>query len=213
MISLVAGLPIEKLRSSCLPARTVSIAIPFPSVAKKSGAALLLQPGPAAIGIFRRLGRHVAVEDVEQFRRLMCISGLMGNFYKQQLTAQNWLTQGGVPAEVAAAWTSAAFGAFAADSAGATSETFSELLAEQTPGGLNEKVWQLMEEDGNNEALGYVLDAVHHRLSLGSFDPGLAPAVRRGAADPQRGSPMALFAAFLSMWRRRRERRQGRSSL
>ena len=51
---------------------------------------------------------------------------------------QEWLEEGGVPADTAAAWTSAAFGAFAADSAGATAQRFAELLAEQTPGGLNE---------------------------------------------------------------------------
>ena len=90
VISLVAGLPIQRLRELCAPARSASIAIPFPSVAKRRGAALLLQPGPGALGIFRRLGRYVAVEDEEHFRRLMCVSGLMGNFYKQQLTAQEW---------------------------------------------------------------------------------------------------------------------------
>ena len=147
VISLVAGLSVQRLRDLCAPAGTVSIAIPFPSIAKQRGAALLLQPGPAATGIFRRLGRHVAVESEEHFRRLMCISGLMGNFYKQQLTAQEWLEQGGVPAEAAAAWTSAAFNAFAADSVGAGPRTFADLLAEQTPGGLNEKVWQLMEDN------------------------------------------------------------------
>ena len=88
VISLVAGLSVQKLRDLCAPAHSVSIAIPFPSVAKQCGAALLLQPGPAARAVFRLVGRHVAVEDPEHFRRLMCISGLMGNFYKQQLTAQ-----------------------------------------------------------------------------------------------------------------------------
>ncbi|CAE7251780.1 unnamed protein product [Symbiodinium sp. CCMP2592] len=220
VISLVAGLSVQKLRDLCAPARSVSIAIPFPSVAKQSGAALLLQPGPGARAVFRLVGRHVAVEDSEHFRRLMCVSGLMGNFYKQQLTAQEqrhcvtvlvleWLEEGGVPADTAAAWTSAAFGAFAADSAGATPHTFAELLAEQTAGGLNEKVWQLMEEDGNNDALRHVLEAVHHRLQHGAFDASLAPKVQRalGVQEQVPASFMALFTAWLSVWRRWRRRR------
>ena len=36
-----------------------------------------------------------------------------------------------------------------------------------------------MEEDGNNEALRFVLEAVHHRLGHGGFEPSLAPAARR----------------------------------
>ena len=34
-----------------------------------------------------------------------------------------------------------------------------------------------MEEDGNNDALRHVLEAVHHRLQHGAFDASLAPKV------------------------------------
>ena len=60
----------------------------------------------------------------------------MGNFYKQQLTVQQWLESKGLDRNSSSAWTGAAFAAFAADSA---EGGFEELLAEQTPGGLNEK--------------------------------------------------------------------------
>ena len=63
----------------------------------------------------------------------------MGNFYKQQLTVQQWLTTHGISGDTAAAWTTASFAAWAEDSGGAAEATLARLLAEQTPGGLNEK--------------------------------------------------------------------------
>eukprot|EP00439_Symbiodinium_sp_Y106_P023602 s253_g2.t2 len=202
VISLVAGLSVQKLRDLCAPAHSVSIAIPFPSVAKQSGAALLLQPGPGARAVFRLVGRHVAVEDPEHFRRLMCISGLMGNFYKQQLTAQEQchcvtvLGSDFFPTEPTPRNLCPALYARSTDVA---IQTDIKRL----------KVWQLMEEDGNNNALRHVLEAVHHRLQHGAFDASLAPKVQRalGVQEQVPASFMALFTAWLSVWRRWRRRR------
>eukprot|EP00434_Breviolum_minutum_P005206 symbB.v1.2.004589.t1/scaffold261.1/size248783/17 len=129
----------------------------------------------------------------------------MGNFYKQQLTVQQWLKSHGVEADISSAWIGASYAAFAADSATAETDTFQRLLNEQTPGGLNEKVWQLLDDDGSNVALRYSLEAVHHRLCHGVF-----PATQRQVAPTlESASPMALLAALLCWpWRRRKKRLQ-----
>ena len=44
----------------------------YPSIARREGAALLLQPSPVALAMFESLGRCVAVEDEEKFRYLAC---------------------------------------------------------------------------------------------------------------------------------------------
>lgn len=90
VVSLMAGLYPQQLRELCgdIP---ISVVIPYPSIARREGAALLLQPSPVALAMFESLGRCVAVEDEEKFRYLACASGLMGNLYKQQLTVQKWL--------------------------------------------------------------------------------------------------------------------------
>merc|ERR1712228_377034 len=87
---------------------------------------------------------------------------------KRQLTIQQWLTQSGVEASTAAAYVGAAFATFAADSEEADPNTFSKLVSEQTPGGLNEMVWKQQETDGVYAAVGQSLDAVYRRNNNGS---------------------------------------------
>lgn len=38
----------------------------------------------------------MAVEDESKFRRLLCMTCLMGDFYKRQLSAQEWLKSHGI---------------------------------------------------------------------------------------------------------------------
>merc|ERR1711972_263909 len=89
----------------------------------------------------------------------------MGDFYKRQLTIQQWVTSHGVDTDKAAAYIGALFATFAADSAKAGPGTFEEKVAEQTPGGTNEMVWKEQEAAGVYAAMNRSLDAVYHRLA------------------------------------------------
>eukprot|EP00435_Cladocopium_sp_Y103_P074954 s32_g52.t1 len=181
VVSLMAGLYPQQLRELCgdIP---ISVVIPYPSIARREGAALLLKPSPVALAMFESLGRCVAVEDEEKFRSY------------------------GVDRNISAAWTGASFAAFAADSADAKEDTFRQLLEEQTPGGLNEKVWQMLDEDGSNRALRFALTSVHGRLCHGRFDPQLTPAQQREIREQKliTAAPLALLVALLRWpWRRK----------
>merc|ERR1712070_425612 len=103
----------------------------------------------------------------------------MGDFYKRQLTAQDWIVAAGVDKAKAAAYTGAIFATMAADSADASAETLAHLVAEQTPGGLNEMVWKDQEADGSYESLTHALNSAHYRFSNGKVDPELTPASKR----------------------------------
>ncbi|CAE7676139.1 unnamed protein product [Symbiodinium necroappetens] len=129
--------------------------------------------------MFGICGKCVSVESEAEFRRLLCITTLMGDFYKRQLTAQRWLSSNGVAEADAATWVGATFATFAADSSAAEADTFSKLVEEQTPGGLNEMVWKAQEADESYQSLAYSLDAVFHRLVAGAEDLSLAPAAKR----------------------------------
>lgn len=179
ILSLIATVDLERLSEFTAPAKERAIAVPLPAVAKGCGATLLVPPKDYAKAIFEPLGSCVAVEDFAQFRRMQCITGLMGDFYKRQLTAQSWLSEHGVAASQAASWVGAIFATMAADSARPGPRTFEALVAEQTPGGLNEMVWRDQDADCSYEALAHSLDAVHHRLSTGSIDEEQKPAAKR----------------------------------
>ncbi|CAK0812633.1 unnamed protein product, partial [Prorocentrum cordatum] len=179
VLSLVATLPPSRLRELAAPAAEVAVAVPLPAVARRQGATLLIPPVPFAQAVFAPLGSCVSVDDEAQFRRLQSVTALMGDFYaRRQLTVQQWLVSHGVPEAQAAAWVGADFATMAADSAGAGAGTLAALVAEQTPGGMNEMVPR-EEADGSYQSLLYSLDAVHRRFATGKADPELAPAVKR----------------------------------
>jgi pyrroline-5-carboxylate reductase len=182
LLSLMAGVMPSKLQELAPPVTDCASAIPLPAVAKRRGTSLLTPSKPWAKAIFEVCGGCVAVDDDAQFKRMLCVTGLMGDFYKRQLTIQGWLTSHGVPEAEAGAWTGATFATFAADSAQAEVDTFHKVVEEHTPGGLNEMVWRSQDEDKSYQSLLYQMDAVHHRIVKGAADPdlpSLAPAAKR----------------------------------
>merc|ERR1712110_246787 len=94
----------------------------------------------------------------------MPVSALMGQFYAQQRSTQQWLQAQGVDADSAAKWTGAVFHCISYDSANANSHTFNELVEEQTPGGINEQVVREFTEGGVYDALKDSLDVVLSRV-------------------------------------------------
>lgn len=185
VLSLIAIVKLARLKEIVAPATECAIGVPLPAVAQRRGATLLIPSRPFARNIFNILGSCVVAEDEAHFKRMQCITALMGDLYKRQLTAQEWLESHGVPRPDAAAWVGASFATMAADSSRPGPDTFERLVAEQTPGGLNEMTWRGQEEDGNYKAIKYSLDAVHHRLITGTVDPELVPAAKRArVGDP-----------------------------
>jgi len=179
VLSVIATLRIDRLRELASPATEVAIGVPLPAVAHRKGATLLMPAVPFAKTIYDELGTCVAVDDETMFKRMQCMTALMGDFYKRQLTAQQWLEEHSIPAEKASAWIGSIFATMAADSAEAGPETLKHLVEEQTPGGVNELVWRGQEEDKNYESMRYALDQVHVRLMTGQTDASLAPAAQR----------------------------------
>ena len=62
-------------------------------------------------------------------------------------------------------------------------------------------MWQLLDEDGANQALTHAMACVHRRLQDGHFDPDLAPARQRlrRQRSAQRGAFVAGAAAMAAV--------------
>jgi len=181
VLSVVPTLKMEKLKEVAAPAVAVATACPLPAVQHREGASILTPPVPWGVAIFDTLGKCVPCETEPQYKRLQALCALMGDFYKRQLSAQEWLQANNVSAAEASAWTGAIFATFAADSKTAGPADFARLVGEQTPGGLNEMVWKGQEEDGNYEALKDSLEVAYLRFSTGEVKPEMAPAAKRAA--------------------------------
>lgn len=166
VVSLLSTMPMELLHKCCapVPASEIVRAIPLPPVAKHRGACVMTPKHPAITAVFDALGTAVAVDSEGEMKKMMPMSCLMGQYYAQQLAAQQWLQAQGIDAAAAAKWVGAVYHCISYDSADASPDTFSELVAEQTPGGLNEQVLREMREAGAYDALADSLDDVIARI-------------------------------------------------
>lgn len=179
VLSLVATLKMDKLKELAAPAVEIATACPLPAVAHRLGATILTPPVPSFVAMFEVLGTCVKCGTESEYKRLQSFTALMGDFYKRQLTAQEWLEASGIAPEEASAWTGAVFATFAADSKKPGPTGLARLVAEQTPGGLNEMVWKGQAEDGSYEAYKDSLDVAFLRFSTGEVNPDMAPAAKR----------------------------------
>jgi hypothetical protein len=102
----------------------------------------------------------------------------MGDSYERMRTSQEWLKANGVAGDVAATYVTGIFKTILTDAVGAGPETLGHLVAEQTPGGMNEMVISEQRADGAYAGLEHSLNSIHSRLS-GAHDASLAPANKR----------------------------------
>ena len=163
VISLVVAIKYPKLQTLLGPRVDAAMAVPLPAISKRQGATLGIPPSPFAEALFASLGTYTAVTDVDAFTRLESASCFMGDLYKHQLTIQQWLVSHEVDPSKAAAYVGAVFATMTVDSKDATPGTFADLVASQTPGGLNEMVWKQQEAAGVYLAVNNSLDAVFKR--------------------------------------------------
>jgi len=168
VISLIAAVNYTQLQQLLGSEVDCTIATPFPAIAKRAGATIGFPSKSYAKAIFSVLGTYLAASS-EAEMRLMGITGTwMGDFYKRQLTIQQWMVDKGIAPEKAAPYIGAVFASIAADSMDAGPSTFAEKVQEQTPGGLNEMVWKEQEAAGVYIAVNKSLDAVYNRHTLQS---------------------------------------------
>ena len=177
VISLMAGVPLSDVQKWCGPAEC-SLACPLPAIAENAGTTIVTPPEPRTVAVFEKLGTAVPVATEDQFKRLQAMTCVMGDLYARQKTAQDWLVSNGVDATAASAYVGGVFHTMTHDARNAKPSTLADLVAEQTPGGMNEMVIAEQREDGAYASLEHSLDSIYSRL-CGAHDPSLAPAKRR----------------------------------
>merc|ERR1711879_90883 len=96
MGSLVSTLRLKHLQDLSFPITDCAIAMPLPAVAHRKGTVLIVPSRPWVMTLFSDLGFCAAAEDEDQFKTMQCMTALMGDQYKRQLTAQQWLTERGI---------------------------------------------------------------------------------------------------------------------
>lgn len=163
VISLISGLSLPRLQELLGSSVDCARAVPLPAIAMRQGTTIGFPARPFAQAIFAVTGTFIAAADEDELTTMSAVCALMGDLYKRQLTVQQWLMAHGTAPEKAAAYVGAMFSTMVAASAAAGPSTFQALVAEQTPGGVNEMVWKQQEAAGAYALLNRSLDAVHRR--------------------------------------------------
>jgi pyrroline-5-carboxylate reductase len=131
-------------------------ATPLPACDRGAGTTLLYPPNhPIATLLFTPLGGVVQVQKVEHIARLQAATCLMGDLYTRMKVAQDWIVDGGIDEAMAAQFVGSVFTSIvrdARDRSQTDAHAFAELVAEQTAGGLNERVIREQRAAGAYEA-------------------------------------------------------------
>jgi pyrroline-5-carboxylate reductase len=97
--------------------------------------------------LFDRLGNTIPVDDFNLTMKMGVVSCVMGDFYQHQQAVFEWLTEAGISKEAATQGVASFVNTFnfaSLQAEGQGKAGFAHLVAEQTPGGMNEQVggWQ-----------------------------------------------------------------------
>jgi len=166
VVSVVAGLSVDDLRTAVAPAVEVARAIPLPSVATRQGLVPVVPPVPAALELFRQLGTVVALDDEVAFDSFSAASAFAATQLDLLATVEAWLVGRGVPAPDASAYVRELIRGLS-DALAAEPDRELALVAgdHATPGGLNEQVRTFVRAQGVHELVGTALDDVARRVA------------------------------------------------
>lgn len=117
-------------------------AVPLPPVAKRQGVTCMWPADTEVEALFNYLGTVCVLEKEEGLTTLMSVSCLMGPYYEQLRHVAGWCVNHGIPDAISAKYCTGVFRSISLDAAAAGEERgcdgLTDLVAEQTPGGLNE---------------------------------------------------------------------------
>lgn len=166
VVSVVAGLRLDELRTAVAPARDVARAIPLPSVAAQQGLVPVFPSLPAALALFRQLGAVVALEDEAAFDSFSAASAFAATQLDLLATVEAWLVGRGVPGPDASAYVRELFRGLSDALADEPDRDLALIAGDHaTTGGLNEQIRTYVRSHGVHELVVTALDDVARRVS------------------------------------------------
>jgi pyrroline-5-carboxylate reductase len=163
LVSLIALLPMAKLKPLVAPAERICRAVPLPSAARRIGPVALWPALPDVAALLGRVGTVVALAEERLLEPVWATTALMAPFYEQLNQIAQWLAGKDVPQAQAADY--AALLAASWSTVASEHRDFDRLRDEaQTRGGLNEQALGQLSAAGHYARIRETLDAVLRRL-------------------------------------------------
>jgi pyrroline-5-carboxylate reductase len=95
VVSLIATLPLERIRSVTRPAGLVTRAVPLPSVALRQGPTAIHPPSQPIKALFDTLGTAIELDDESEFDAFAAATAIMASYFGFASTISDWMTRNG----------------------------------------------------------------------------------------------------------------------
>lgn len=174
---LAAGWPPSLLRPVVSPAARVSQLIPLPMVAMHTGPIVASPALPEVRWLLTGCGEVIEAQEEGDAVPLLCATATMSSLIEMQLTVVKWLVGLGLSPSAAKAYMDLFLQGLAAEFSAAPVAELEHLTRQhETPGGLNERVRQMLLSRGFFRDLRHELDAIHRAgPATGSGKPSRSP--------------------------------------
>lgn len=164
VVSFIAGISPSLLQDKCAPATELVQAFPLPPAEEHQSTTVMVPRHTKVEALLAKLGSVIPVDSHADSMKIAAISCVMGDFYAHQRALHQWLVQQGIESGTASSAISSYFNTFNHASLSVGPEGFDGLVAEQTPGGMNEQVIAQLTRDGNYGNLQSALTTLLPRL-------------------------------------------------
>lgn len=166
VVSLVAGVSLEQLRTMVDPATQYFRAIPMPPIEYGLGPTPLCPPDEQLEELFNSIGNAVPLDDEMLFSVFASSSASMATFFDLIANIADWMEVEGASPDQAALYTTSMMHALAALTTKVDAENL-QLMSQAclTPGGLNEQVLLGCQNENWTGTLRQQLDQIMLRLT------------------------------------------------
>eukprot|EP00746_Dinoflagellata_sp_MGD_P085378 gnl/MRDRNA2_/MRDRNA2_33799_c0_seq1.p1 gnl/MRDRNA2_/MRDRNA2_33799_c0~~gnl/MRDRNA2_/MRDRNA2_33799_c0_seq1.p1 ORF type:complete len:301 (-),score=64.84 gnl/MRDRNA2_/MRDRNA2_33799_c0_seq1:14-814(-) len=162
--SIIAGIARSDLERLLAPATDIVQAFPLPPAEFAQSTTPMFPHHQRMERCLSNIGRVVSAENREQALAIGSLGCIMGDFYAHLRACHQWLIDKGVDSATASKAVASYFSTF--HHASQNSEVgFDHLVAEQTPGGVNQQVIEQLDKQGRYDAVKGGLDAAFKRIN------------------------------------------------
>jgi pyrroline-5-carboxylate reductase len=164
VMSVVAGVRLERLRDWAAPATHVVRAIPLPAAARAGSLTAMYPDSAAARELFGRVGSVLVPDDEATLDALSAATATFAAHLDHLSTIVDWLTDHGVDHGAATAYVTHLFGQLGRSLSQSTGSLAALTERHMTPGGINEQFMTDLRRDGVPDVVRQALDRVLARL-------------------------------------------------
>lgn len=168
VISVVAGLRLDRLQRWAAPAAHVVRALPLPAAAHARSLTAMYPDDAAARELFRRVGDHLVPNEESTLEALSAATATFAAYLDHLATIVDWLTDHGVDHGAATTYTTHVFAQLNQSLLERTDPLATVTEEHMTPGGINEQFLTDLRRAGAPDLVRRALDRVMARLREGS---------------------------------------------